>query len=239
VKTQLYFWKPLMENHKKELSLVEDYYNRTKPQFENIEKEADDYANSLYNNYPGSEYTDAGSVAEWATGKGIEMYETLSIMRSNHLLMTISMLYHIWEQQLIRFTIHELQHYLRFDKRSVEYEDVQRIFELHGVSITCAKCWEKIRELKALVNVIKHGDGPSADRLRKIRPDFFKVDTIETDILKLHDAVLLDSYSLQVKESDLYDYIKAAKNFWDEMPERAYSDTETIISAIGKNKQKK
>ena len=236
MQTQLYFWKPIMENHKNELSLVEKNYNRTKPQFENIEKEADDYANSLYNNYPATEYTDGASVAEWATGQGIEMYDTLSTMRSNHLLMTISMLYHIWEQQLIRFTIHELQHYLRFDNRSVEYEDVQTIFELHGVSITRTKCWEKIKELKILVNTIKHGDGPSADRLRKIRPDFFKLDSIETDILELHGAVLLDSYSLQVKESDLYDYIKATKNFWDEMPERAYSDTETIISAIEKKK---
>lgn len=32
--SQLYFWKPLMEEHKKELALVEDYYNRTKLYFE-------------------------------------------------------------------------------------------------------------------------------------------------------------------------------------------------------------
>jgi len=173
-----------MEKHKKELSLVEDYYNRTKPQFENIEKEADDYANSLFNNYPATEYTDEASVAEWATGHGIEMYDTLSTMRSNHLLMTISMLYHIWEQQLIRFTIHEIQHYLRFYKRTVEYDDVQKIFELHGVNITHIKSWGKIRELKSLVNTIKHADGPSADKLRKIRPDFFELDVISgTDTL--------------------------------------------------------
>lgn len=228
-----------MENHKKELSLVEDYYNRTKPVFENIEKEADHYANSLYKNYPAAEYTDQASVAEWATEQGIEMYDTLSTMRSNHLLMTVSMLYHIWEQQLIRFTIHELQRYIKFDKRSVEYDDVQKIFELHGVDIPHSKSWGKIRELKFLANTIKHADGPSADKLRKIRPDFFELEVKiinEIDILELHGAVLLDSYSLQVKESDLYDYIKATKNFWDEMPERAYSDTETIIS-IFQNKK--
>ena len=225
-----------MENHKKELSLIEDYHKRTKPQFENIEKETDEYTNSLYNNYPAAEYTDGGYVAEWAIDKGIEMYEVLSTMKSNHLLMTISMLYHIWEQQLIRFTIHKLQHYLEFDKRTVGYEDVQRIFELHGVNITDTKSWGKIRELKLLVNTIKHGDGSSAERLRKLRPDFFKVDTIKTDILELHDAVLLDSYSLQVKENDLYDYVKATKNFWDEMPERVYSDAEAITSAIEKKK---
>jgi hypothetical protein len=228
-----------MENHKEELSLVEDYYNRTKPQFENIEKEVDDYANSLYKNYPGTEYTDEASVAEWATEQGIKRYETLSTMRSNHLLMTISMLYHIWEQQLIRFTIRELRHYIRFDEKSVEYEDVQKIFELHGVDIARTKSWGKIRELKFLVNTIKHADGPSANKLRKIRPDFFELEAKIThgiDVLKLHGAVLLDSFSLQVKEGDLYDYIKATKNFWDEMPERAYSNTEIIISAFENKK---
>lgn len=36
------------------------------------------------------------------------MYETLSVMKLNRLLMAVSMLYHTWEQQLIKFTINEL-----------------------------------------------------------------------------------------------------------------------------------
>jgi hypothetical protein len=147
------------------------------------------------------------------------------------------MLYHIWEQQLIRFTIQELQRYLNINKTTVEYDGVQKLFELHGVNITDTKSWEKLRELKLLVNTIKHGDGISAERLRKIRPNFFEYSIIDrTDTLELYGAVLLDPHSLQVKESDLYDYIKATKQFWDEMPERAHSDTETIRSAFEKEK---
>ncbi|AST57750.1 hypothetical protein Thert_01756 [Thermoanaerobacterium thermosaccharolyticum] len=233
MQTQLYFWKPLIEKYKEELSLVEKYYIRTNDCFNNIEKEAEDYANSLYRRYPATEDTDPTAVAEWAFEKGIEMYETLSIMKSNHLLMTISMLYHIWEQQLIKFTINELEHYLEFDKKSLEFEEVQKIFELHGVDITKTEVWKKIRELKALVNTIKHGDGYSADKLRKIRPDFFEADVIKgTDTLELYGAVLLDEYSLQVNESDLFEYINAVKSFWDEMPERAFSDVDTIINTF-------
>lgn len=222
-----------MEKHKKELSLVEGYYNRTKLQFVNIEKETDDYAESLYTSYPATEDTDQASVAEWATEQGIEMYETLSIMKSNHLLMTISMLYHIWEQQLIKFTIRELENHLKFDKKALVYSEVQLVFKLHGINIVDTKSWEKIRELKFLVNTIKHGGGDSAEKLRKIRPDYFKLDVISgTDTLELSGSVLLDEYSLQVKESDLFSYLKATKSFWDEMPERAYSDVETIIKAF-------
>jgi hypothetical protein len=70
----------------------------------------------------------------------------------------------------------------------MEYKDIQKIFELHGVKITDTKSWKKIKELKLLVNTIKHGDGESADRLRKLRPDFFKHEMVDSDILELHDS---------------------------------------------------
>jgi len=210
--------------------------------FHDIDKEVEEYANELFNNYPGTEATDPASVAEWAQNKAIDKYQTLAIMKSNHLLMTILMLYHIWEQQLIKFTIRELKHYLEFDKKSVLFSDVQLIFKLHNVDITKTCSWSKIRELKSLVNTIKHGDGESANKLRKIRPDFFNLPNLfghskETDTLELYEAVLLDQYSLNVSENDLYNYIEATNKFWDEMPERAYSDTETLVKEFEKTTQ--
>ena len=56
--------------------------------------------------------------------------------------------------------------------------------------------------------------------------------------MELCGSVLLDEYSLQVSEGDLYSYIEAAKEFWDEMPERAYSDTETLIEEFKKQLKK-
>ncbi len=243
MQTQLYFWRPLIKEYQKDISLIGDYHKRTIVVFNDIDKEADMYANKLYETYPGSEYTDPASVAEWAQNRAIEKYQTLAIMKSNHLLMTISMLYHVWEQQLIKFTIHELKRYLEFDKKSVSFGDVQLIFRLHGVDIVKTNSWPKLRELKSLVNTIKHGDGRSANELRKIRPDYFNLPhqfgfRKKTDTLELSGAVLLDQYSLQVAEEDFYTYIETAKNFWDEMPERAYSETETLIKKLKKQKNK-
>lgn len=243
MQTELYFWKPLMRDYQLEISLVDDYYNRTIVVFTDIDKEVEKYAEELYESFPGTEDTDPASVAEWAQDEAIKKYQTLSIMKSNHLLMTIAMLYHLWEQQLIRFTIHELQRYLKFDGKTMSFRDVQLIFRLHGVDISKTKSWPRLHELKCLVNTIKHGDGTSADKLRDIRPDFFLLpdlfrDDKETDTLELFGSVLLDEYSLQVAERDLYIYIEAAKEFWDEMPERAYSDTETIIGEFEKQQKK-
>lgn len=233
MQTQLYFWKKLMVFHKKELLIVEKYYNRTKNQFDEIEQEADEEVELFYNSYPSDEYTDPSTVAEWALERGIEMYENLITMKSNHLLMTISLLYHSWEQQLIKFTIRELRYRINLPQNAMDFRLVQTIFELHGVKILDTRSWTKIKELKLIVNTIKHGDGDSAKKLRKIRPEFFKLEG-GMDTLELKGAVLLDGYSLQVKEADFYEYLKATRNFWDEMPERAYADIEAILNVFEK-----
>ena len=171
MQTQLYFWEPLIKEHQKVLSLVEDYYRRTTSVFADIDKEAERYGDEVYQTYAVTENTDPAAVADLAQNRSLERYEALSIMKSNHLLMTISMLYHLWEQQLLRFTANELRHYLTFDKKTMSFTHVQIIFRLHGVDILETKAWTKIRELKFLANTVKHGDGDSADKLRKSDPN--------------------------------------------------------------------
>ncbi|MGO4185286.1 hypothetical protein AB4Z17_29380 [Paenibacillus sp. TAF43_2] len=236
MKTQLYFWKPLIKRHKIELSIVGDYFNRTKSHFENIHEEANDYSKKLFSEYSWTEDTDEAAVAEWAEEESIIMYQSLLTMKSNHLLMSISLLYHTWEQQLIKFTIKELSHDLEWTKKGMQFGEVQKIFDLHDVSISKTKSWVKLRELKFLTNTIKHADGDSAEKLRKIRPDFFKSTLIDThfDTLDLNGAVLLDGYTLKVHERDFNEYIEAVKGFWDEMPERAFADVDLIIAAFDK-----
>lgn len=217
--------------------MVEEYYNRTIPSFGNIEKEATDYADSIFNNFPADEYTDPATVADFANDEGIQLYEFLNTMKKNHLLMTISLLCQIWEQQLIKFSLTEMRHFLPIHNNALSFSDAKKIFELHDVRFEEIASWNKVREMRLLVNTIKHGDGESARKLRKIRPDYFELDIIiRTDTLELAGTVLLDSYSLMVEEQDFRSYVEATDTFWDEMPERAYSDIDSIITAFN-NKQ--
>ncbi|MDQ0414996.1 hypothetical protein [Mesobacillus stamsii] len=238
-RTQLYFWKPLMERHKKELSMVEQYYIRTKPTFNDIEAEATDYANHIYNNYPADESTDLSAVADYANDEAIQLYDLLETLKKNHLLMTISMLCQIWEQQLIKFTLTEIGHFIKFHNNSLSFSESKNIFELHEVKVEECASWKMIKEMRLLVNTIKHGDGESARKLRRIRPDYFELDLIKgTDTLELARAVLLDSYSLMVDEQDFINYVEATKTFWNEMPEYAYSDVNLIITILNKRKER-
>lgn len=248
METQLYFWKSLMEQYQEELSLVEDYYRRTATVFQELEKEAEKYGEELFENYPATEDTDPALVAERAEEKKFEKFLTLALMKSNHLLMTISMLYHMWEQQLIRFTMREMKHHISFKGKEMPFEHVQLVFRLHGVDIVRTQAWKKLRELKFLVNVVKHGDGNSADKLRKIRPDFFELDILRdselsmvkgVDTLELHESPLFDPYALQITENDLYVYVNAAKGFWGEFPERAFSKKDVLLKELNKQSKKK
>jgi hypothetical protein len=231
-KTSLNFYKPIIQKNKYTLSLVKDYYDRTKSQFKDIEDEAKKHAESFYNSMlenTTDPNIDPSIIAENANEEGIYFYETLSLMKNNHLLMAISMLYHVWEQQLIDFTKSELRPYFDFNKIKMDYSIVQEIFKLHGIDICLTNSWKTIRELKALVNVIKHGDGDSAERLRKINPKYFENCFIPgTDTLLLYGSVLLNEYAINVYENDLYFYMDAVKSFWDEMPDKGYSNVEDI-----------
>jgi hypothetical protein len=226
----LYFDELIISRYKKELSIIGDYYNRTKELFRNIGREVKEFADSFYKNYPVSEDIDPADVADKAQEQGLEMYETLNGMKSYHLQMTIAMLYSIWEKQIHEFTIQELRHDPGFMRNSLPFEDIQRIFESHGIVFSNLNSWGKIRELKLLTNVIKHGEGSSADSLSRIRPDLFDFGISDnSDLLniisinQLNDINRDGKYILlnKIKESDLFIYIKATKEFWEEMPERA------------------
>lgn len=97
---------------------------------------------------------------------------------------------------------------------------------------------EKIHELKQLTNTIKHGDGDSADKLRKLRPDFiksvFSEFDDEFDTLEYSGAVLLDGNILKVSGDDFVDYINATILFWGEMPERAFADVDLVLEVLNK-----
>lgn len=66
--------------------------------------------------------------------------------------------------------------------------------------------------------------------------DYFVYVDYRYFISKIAGAVLLDSHSLMVAEQDFRSYVEATETFWDEMPERVYSNVDSIISAFSKKK---
>jgi len=87
--------------------------------------------------------------------------------------------------------------------------------------------WNKLKELRLLVNVIKHSEGDSEKRLRKVRPDYFIYNsgTSDIDLLKLYNSSLLEP-TIQISTDDFILYHNAILEFWDELPERMISSNE-------------
>ena len=212
--SQLYLWNKLRELKKEELILLKDmYYERIKPSFENAEGEADEHYRDVYDDIISSYHPDYNDIDpydayECARNSSIEEYEKLSLMRYNALVLWISLVCQTWEQQLIKFIKSEMKNDgYSFDDTGFDFNDIKEAFLLHNTNLEQLDSWSIIKELRWLVNVIKHGDGTSGKKLRKIRPDIFKCEYINgTDLLKLYDTSLLEE-TLKVTDEDLEKYI--------------------------------
>lgn len=226
----------MMFSYIKELERVETYYRKSQPAFEFTDEDVHKEVEEIFSNATIPEDVDPYDIAESMEAMGVELYEAYQMMKSNHLFITISMLAHMWEQQIIKFVRKELYDNLGKPISAISYKEAKEVIEASGVEITERASWGKIKELRHLVNTIKHAEGDSAKKLRKLRPDFFATEGFSEgdvfDILELNGSVLLDPYSLNVKESDLLEYIQATKEFWEEMPERAYYNTITKTGRI-------
>lgn len=81
---------------------------------------------------------------------------------------------------------------------------------------------KEINHLRLVCNVIKHGEGSSAEDLRKKRPDIIiKHDEIE--LLELYGSSLLEEV-LAITDNTLKEFGKAIKDFWESFPERSFCE---------------
>jgi len=228
MKTEIYFWKPKLELFKNELSIIEDYYNRTRKPFNNIEAEVKNYADRFFIDFIGNENTDSSDVAQEAEDQAMILHQLLNRMNQNHLFATILMLYSTWEQQIMNLTVSELRREISPNINRINFDQLCKIFKCYDNNLKTKKEWGKIRELQLLNNTIKHAIGNSAEKLKKIRPDYFESPYLPgVNTLYLFGTVF-SAESLQVKEDELFKYISAAMNIWDEMPEQCSADKNEI-----------
>jgi pyruvate carboxylase len=167
---------------------------------------------------------DPASIAENAQEEGIEHYSYLKLGKYNLTATWHATLYQVWEQQSRRFLFQEMSRFydIQLEKFCTKVPEIKKAFKLHNVDIESFSCWTQIRELNLLCNVIKHGDGGSAKSLRKIKPELFKQED-NIDYMKTFKTTLLEE-TLNINEMTLRNYRKALLSFWDEIPERNYSD---------------
>ncbi len=229
MKSQLYVPETARRYLKSVISdYVEIYLQKLLPVFKDIESDADKYANDFFDNFMSQpacdDFIDSSSIAEEAEDIGVDHYLHLKLGKYNLTATWHATLYQVWEQQLRWFLFQEISHVynIQFGTFCTKLSEIKEKFKFHNVDIESFSCWPQIRELSLLCNVIKHGEGKSEKELRKIKPTLFKQED-GTDYMKTFKTTLLEE-TLSINEMTLQSYGKALLSFWDEIPERNYSD---------------
>lgn len=213
---------------------VKTYTDRIAPIYEGLDKEAEEKAEEHFaksGQWFDPDQSDPSDFAERSWEYGIEYWESMTLMQYNTRLMSIATLYQFWEQQFRRFAFEELTRHhtfyvkkgkgkgkeIEFKSFCTKLDEIGNLLEQCGVTTMFLDSWAKINELHLLQNVIKHGDGSSANQLEEIRPDLFRM-VGDTKIMDLY-LTILNEQALDVNDSEIVDYGEALKQFWDELPE--------------------
>jgi len=217
-------------------TFAKTYHERVIPIFSSLEEESQAIADEKYEDlgrYFNPENDDPADYAEMAWEAGLEHYESMSLMQYNMRLMWISTLYQFWEQQVRKFVFEEVTRTHKFiDKKGNDVDfagyctrgidDIKEEFNEFGIDLEKLNSWSRIEELRLLANVIKHGEGWSATKLKELRPDYFDAGIISTDLLDLYKTTLGERV-LNIDDSEYEIYCDAIIQFWDELPEVMYS----------------
>jgi hypothetical protein len=207
-------------------AIVEALEKRTLPAFDGIEKEAESVSEKTWEEFmsrPATGYEDPADLAEVAQEAGISHYLLLAGIRQGMINLFVAALYHTFEQQVMYFH--------RKQVLNPREENDPKLFNLHefqtrlkdlGIDITAFSSWPKIDDLRLVANVVKHGEGDSAQRLRRERPALFENPEIKKLGLssgRVNPRVFLPlaGEDLYVSLADIKEYRDAVVGFWEEL----------------------
>ena len=214
-KSEMYLHKGERRIFKNQLTGMRDmYFEKISPIFEDPEGQAKQYEEKLL-----EETTEA---IEDIYLLPFRRYLLIDAMEYRTLCMWLSCLRQVWEQQIFRYAEKEAtkNSLLGLPKPKNSINGMKEYFLKFDVSFGKMPCWSKIEELGLLVNVLKHAEGQSADKLRKLRPDYFKIKNpigIE-DSLKCYNSALIER-TLNITNDDFEKYYNSLIEFWDRIPE--------------------
>ena len=195
------------------------------------QKELNEYEQSLLSELKPTPIVDReGNLCDYEfdlseiEGKIAERYYLLCTTRYRVIAMWICCLCEVWEQQLQLFLKLEKQNGDLLDNYKLEWwKQVKRAYLEYGIDFEKFSSWQKLKELRLLVNVIKHGEGDSKKDLQKERPDLFLINN--TDRFSLYHSSLICP-TLNLSEKDIDSFANVIIEFWECFPSNTYLSKE-------------
>ncbi|OYU30956.1 MAG: hypothetical protein CFE39_10675 [Comamonadaceae bacterium PBBC2] len=220
------FRQSLMDEHR---FYIEQARTRLLSQFANIEAEADrateeHLANKSIHFNP--DRSDPSADYEEAYDKGIEFYQLLSDMRDNTQLSVIAGMFHQWDKRLRDWIIREMRHW-HHGKNAADAiwkADVPAILDFlgaFGFNVKAFPFYGRLDAMRLVVNVFKHGNGPSFDELRTSFPEFILNPLGAEDNCQFL-LQYLDHTNIKGSAAELDQFSQAILNFWKAIPEQIF-----------------
>lgn len=220
------FRRQLIEKHEFYVSQAK---SRLLDQFtdEEISKEADRVADESWEvrgrNF-NPDYDDPADGAQEAFEDGAWRYELLVELRDNVRMNIIAGFFHEWEKNLRQWLVDQVQFWHRGEgtKSKIWRANFDELYELlgsFGWNLKITPWFIALDSCRLVVNVHKHGDGPSLTQLGQTYPKLM-VHPL-ADFLD-DDALLLGPIShkyMKVSDADLDVFADAISQFWRGLPE--------------------
>lgn len=217
------------------VNFVELYKTKVEVQFINIDEQVEKSTKEYYEEIGSTfhpDIHDEADFAERALHFSIGYYEDLQLMKYNAYMMALATLYQIWEQQFRSMLYQQLtwdEVPLNDNGKPIEFKDFatdinafKELFSYATWTFTDLDKWNDINELRIVQNVIKHGEGVAAKQLRKLQPEFLKVE----DESSLNQIILL------IPDQEIDRYRDALVSFWKDMPTRVEFEFPSYIPRI-------
>ena len=146
------------------------------------------------------------------------LWEDLMFARSQLIGISLTSVYHLWEQLTKRFVISELcKDGVTLEKKfhGWHFEQACDIFRAFGYDLRSKNYYPDLSRLHALSNVVKHGHGSSRSKLAEIWPNV--VSEFRSEAVDFMQPVS-DELNLRPKHFDQLS--TAVVCFWEDIPER-------------------
>lgn len=226
---QLYMWEGarriFLDAHR---FYVDQLKTRLLSQFDDIEGQADSFAEEAYERIGSSSGHggfDMSDAADWAYEEAASHYLALTELRKQVLLGGLAGMYHQFDKQLREFIEREMLRYVdhEWTDRHVwkpAGDKVLDILEEFGWRVKSLPFYPLLDALQLVVNVYKHGKGRSLNELND-RYERFVVDPVKVAGYG-EWRTTLDHEWLTVTDDQFDEFAAAISDFWSAMPERLY-----------------
>ena len=196
------------------------FYDRIARAFENLELEAARIEKAEYarlNRSDVGEYGDESHIAEAAYFKGVDFCIATDAVRQGVVNLLVAGIFHLFEQQT-RSLSREMSLPALLPNSLYPWEQLKKVLADKGVDVSQFRSAALLEELHLVANVVKHGDGPSAERLRVLKPELFE--DKHSIFRKIRRPLRpLVGEGLRLTEDHFKAYEACLEAFWNELTE--------------------